>query len=54
MNVKDVHIYVSTCTLHIFFFISRLLGMLIIFVEDSVLVFSHFYTLLQWLNEKKV
>lgn len=41
--------YVHTC--YISFLLSRLLGMLIIFVKDSVLGFSHSYTLLQWLNE---
>lgn len=38
-------------TTYISFLLSRLLGMLIIFVKDSVLGFSHSYTLLQWLNE---
>lgn len=43
--------YVCTYILFIFL-LSMLLGMILIFVRDSTLMFSHSYTLLQWLNEK--
>lgn len=43
--------YVCTYILFIFL-LSMLLGTILIFVRDSTLMFSHSYTLLQWLNEK--